>query len=150
MSYANEMPTLVRTDAGLASALRNSVMRLARRLRGQRADNALTLNQLAALATLDRHGSLTLGDLAAHERVQPPSMTRIVSSLEQLGLVARVPHPDDRRQVVISLTEQGAELLAADRRRRDAWLAQQLKTLTPDERDILRKAVPILERLAIA
>jgi DNA-binding MarR family transcriptional regulator len=137
-----------RTDAGLASTLRISVMRLARRLRAERVHGTLTLSQLATLGTLDRHGPMTLGELAAHERVQPPSMTRIVTGLEEYGLVVREHHAIDRRLVIVHLTEEALGLIAADRRRRDAWLARGLRELTPDEHDALRRAVPVLEKLA--
>jgi DNA-binding MarR family transcriptional regulator len=137
-----------RTHAGLASTLRISVMRLARRLRAERADETLTLSQLATLGTLDRHGRMTLGELAAHERVQPPSMTRIISGLEERGLVVREPHQTDRRLVIVRLTDEAAQLLTADRRRRDAWLARRLRDLSPEEHDALRRAVPVLEKLA--
>jgi len=128
--------------------LRISVMRLARRLRAERVDGTLTLSQLATLGTLDRHGPMTLGELAAHERVQPPSMTRIVTGLEENGLVAREHHAIDRRLVIVHLTEEALGLIAADRRRRDAWLARGLRELTPDEHEALRRAVPVLEKLA--
>jgi DNA-binding MarR family transcriptional regulator len=140
--------TVARTQAGLASTLRISVMRLARRLRSERTDETLTLSQLATLGTLDRHGPMTLGELAAHERVQPPSMTRIVTGLEDRGLVVREPHVSDRRLVIVRLTAEALALLTIDRRRRDAWLARRLRELTPDEHKTLRRAVPILEKLA--
>jgi DNA-binding MarR family transcriptional regulator len=140
--------TVARTQAGLASTLRISVMRLARRLRSERTDETLTLSQLATLGTLDRHGPMTLGELAAHERVQPPSMTRIVTGLEDRGLVVREPHVSDRRLVIVRLTAEALALLTIDRRRRDAWLARRLRELTPDEHETLRRAVPILEKLA--
>ena len=135
-------------DAGLASGLRLAVMRLARRMRGERADTALTLSQLAALATLERSGPLTPGELAAAERVRPPSMTRLAASLEADGLVSRRDHPTDGRQVLLAVTEQGAALLREDRRRRDAWLAQRLRELDHDEREVLRRAAVLLDRLA--
>ena len=135
-------------DPALASRLRLSVMRLGRRLRQQRPDDRLTPSQIAALATLDRNGALTLGELAACEHVQPPSMTRITGALEELGLVTRTPHPTDRRQVLLAPTPEGSRLLAEDRRRRDAWLCHRFKDLTQEELDILRAAAPILERLA--
>lgn len=150
MSYANDMPILTAADAALSSALRMSVMRLARRLRGQRSEIPLTLTQLATLSTLDRHGALSPGELAAHERVQPPSMTRVVAALESQGFVERRPHATDRRQAVVSVTERGRTLLREDRRRRDAWLSQRLQELTPEERALLRAAAPVLERLADA
>ena len=137
-------------DSALSSALRISVMRLSRRLRAERSDTALTLNQLSALAILDRHGSLSLGELAAHERVQPPSMTRTVDCLRDLGLITRTANATDRRQVVIAISAAGVHLLTEDRRRRDAWLACRLRELSPAERDVLRAAAPILERLAQA
>jgi len=125
-------------------------MRLSRRLRAERSDTALTLNQLSALAILDRHGSLSLGELAAHERVQPPSMTRTVDCLQDLGLITRTANATDRRQVVIAISAAGVHLLTEDRRRRDAWLACRLRELSPAERDVLRAAAPILERWAQA
>jgi len=143
------MPTLnVRTDPGLASELRLGVMRLARRLRLERSDDAMSLNQLAVMGTLERHGRLTVGQLAAHEKVRPPSMTRTVACLQESGHVQRAPHETDGRQVVVELTEVGRARVLADRRRRDAWMAQRLKELTKAERDVLRAAAPILDRLA--
>ena len=152
MTYANDMPTVekvARTDAGLASELRLSVMRLRRRLANERhPDNELSLNQMAVLGALYRNGDLTVGELAAHERVQPPSMTRTVNCLEEGGYVARRPHETDGRQVLVALTGSGRETVLADRARRDAWLAMRLRHLTPEERAVLRRAAPILERLA--
>src|SRR3954447_1136788 len=152
MSYANDMPTVekvARTDAGLASELRLSVMRLRRRLAGERhPDNELSMNQMAVLGCLVRNGgAMTVGELAAAERVQPPSMTRTVNCLQESGDVVRRPHESDGRQVVVELADQGRERVLADRARRDAWLAQRLRELTADERAILRKAAPILDRL---
>lgn len=153
MSYANDMPTvekIARTDAGLAAELRLSVMRLRRRLANERhPDNELSLNQMAVLGCLHRNGgALTVGELAAAERVQPPSMTRTVNCLEQSGDVVRRPHESDGRQVVVQLSDAGRARLLADRDRRTAWLARRLGELTPDERAILRRAAPILEDLA--
>ncbi len=151
MSYANDMPTVekvARTDAGLAAELRLSVMRLRRRLANERhPDNELSMNAMAVLGALYRNGELTVGDLAAHERVRPPSMTRTVTCLEDGGYVNRRPHDTDGRQVVVTLTDDGKATLLADRRRRDEWLAQQLRALTPHERAVLREAAPILEKL---
>jgi DNA-binding MarR family transcriptional regulator len=140
------MPTA--TDTALASTLRLSVMRLARRMRAQRADTMLTLSQLAALSTLDRHGALSPGELAAHEKISPPSMTRLLGVLETGGLVARTAHPTDRRQVLLAVSPAGQALLKEDRRRRDVWLAQRLQDLPADELQVLRRAAGILDRLA--
>ena len=117
-------------DADTARALRLGVMRLARRLRVERDSNDLTFNQLAALGTLRRCGPLTVGEIAAYENVKPPSMTRTVAYLEERGLVTRRPSATDGRQVVVDLTTAAERVLDADRRRRDAWLAQRLGALT--------------------
>ena len=155
MSYANDMPSpekIARTDTGLASALRISVARLTRRLRSERdPDNELLpVGQLSVLGLLNRFGDRTVGELAALERVQPPSMTRTVNCLDEGGYVVRRKSESDGRQVVVALSEQGKQTLANDRRRRDAWLAQRLRELTPQERSVLREAAPIIERLAQA
>ena len=144
-----------RSDPGLATALRISVSRLARRLRVERAAAALgepdlSETQLAALATLERHGAMTPGELAEHEKVQPPSMTRVISALVDSQLVRREPHVSDRRQVVLTATDAGRDLVIRARRRREEWLARRLKELPPAERATLRAAAPILEKLSQA
>jgi DNA-binding MarR family transcriptional regulator len=149
----NVTATQTRSDAGLATALRISVSRLARRLRVERQAEGLTSlsdTQLAALAVLESHGAMTPGELAEHEKVQPPSMTRVIAVLEERSLVMRAPHPTDRRQVVLTVTEEGRALVVQARKRRDAWLAKRLKELTPEERAILRQAAPVLEKLSQA
>src|ERR1700746_2196877 len=120
-----------RSDAGLATALRISISRLARRLRVERlglggTETVLSDIQLAALAALERHGSMTPGELAEHEKVQPPSMTRVIAVLEERGLVRREPHATDRRQVILTVTADGRELVQRVRRRREAWLRAPL------------------------
>ncbi len=140
-----------RTDSGLASELRISVMRFSRRLRGERdPGNPLSVASLSALGVLFREGECTIGALAAHERVQPPSMTRTVNCLVEEGYAVRRPSETDGRQVLVDLTEQGRQILLADRRRRDAWLARRLEELTPEERATLRAAAPLIQRLATA
>jgi DNA-binding MarR family transcriptional regulator len=146
---AHTLDYVARTDVGLASVLRVSVARLNRRLRSERDPrNELSVGQLSVLGALYRNGDMTIGDLAAVERVQPPSMTRTVNCLEEAGYVTRRPHETDGRQVVVSLAEKGEQTLAADRRRRDAWLARRLRELTSDERTVLRAAAPLIARLA--
>ncbi len=150
MSYANDM-TAARSaaaDIDLTGALRLASMRLARRLRVERGSDDFTLSQLAVLGTLDRHGPSTVGELANIERVKPPSMTRIVNSLVESGMVTRRPHETDGRQVVVDLTDDARAVLAEDRRRRNAWLAQRLAELTADERELLGRVAPLLDRLA--
>ncbi|MGY1736544.1 MarR family winged helix-turn-helix transcriptional regulator [Geodermatophilus sp. SYSU D00684] len=134
--------------AALAHDLRLAVMRFSRRLRNQRVDTSVTLTHLAALSTIQRHGAMSPGELAAHERVQPPSMTRVVVALEGMGLVTRTPHPTDGRQVVIDLTPAAETLLAEEARAREAWLSGRLQRLTPQQRATLREAAEIMEELA--
>lgn len=150
MSYANDMPTAdLRTDTGLASELRAGVMRLRRRLISERhPDNDLSISQMVVLGLLVRTGEQTVGDLARAERVQPPSMTRLLASLEGLGLVVRTGHPTDGRQVLLTASEAGVALLREDRRRREAWLAQRLAELDAEDREVLRRAAAVLDRLA--
>ncbi len=143
--------SVTRTDAGLASQLRVSVARLARRLRNERdPGNPLGVGAISVLGVLLRHGEQTVGQLAAHERVQPPSMTRTVSCLVDDGYAARRPSETDGRSTLVEISEKGRQMLLADRRRREAWLARQLKDLTPDERELLRQVAPLIERLATA
>ncbi|MET9250471.1 MarR family winged helix-turn-helix transcriptional regulator [Nonomuraea sp. NPDC051941] len=140
--------TDLRSDAGLASALRVSMARLTRRLRRQAAAHSLTPTQFATLAAVERHSGITPGELAELEKVQPPSMTRVIAALEERGLVSRSPHPTDRRQVTVTVTEAAEKLLKEERRRKEAWLTQRLKELSPEERSVLRQAAPILEKLS--
>ena len=134
--------------AALAHDLRLAVMRLSRRLRNQRVDTSVTLTHLAALSTLQRDGPMSPGELAGHERVQPPSMTRVVVALEGMGLVSRTPHPTDGRQVVIGLTQPAEELLSAEARAREAWLSGRLQELSAEDREVLREAAEIMDQLA--
>src|ERR1700744_6714962 len=133
--------------------MRNSISRLALRLGVEqrlglgRTDVVLSDIQLAALAALERHDSMTPGELAEHEKVQPPSMTRVIAVLEERGLVRREPHATDRRQVILTVTGDGRDLVQRVRRRREAWLAQRLQELSPDDRQILRAAAPILAKI---
>lgn len=138
-----------RDRAGLAEDLRISIARLSRRLR-QQVGGRLSVTQHAALAALDKHGPMSPRELAEHERVQPPSMTRVIAALEAEGMLERSPHLTDGRQVVLKPTAAGHEFLKEQRRRKEAWLNQRLGELTPAERAILRQAAPILEKLSKA
>ena len=133
--------------AHLASAFRIAVMRLSRRLRSERSDETLGLSQLSALSTLMRTGPLSPTALAELERIQPPSMTRVITVLEERELVARAPHPSDRRQSVIEITDTGKAIVLEDRRRRAAWLARRFETLTAEEQQQLAEVLPIIERI---
>ncbi|WP_315986312.1 MarR family winged helix-turn-helix transcriptional regulator [Streptomyces sp. OR43] len=121
---------------------------LARRLKHQRVDESLSPTEMSVLGTLARCGSATPGELARKEHVQPPSMTRIVALLEAKGLVRLEPHPDDRRQKMVSQTEQAEAMLAESRSKRNAWLTTLAEGLDEDEWETLRNAAPVLEKLA--
>jgi DNA-binding MarR family transcriptional regulator len=119
---------------------------LVRRLR---VESSFPISQVAVLARLDRDGPQTASDLAAAERVRPQSMAQTVAELQTTGLVARRPHPLDRRRILIELTGEGGTALADDRRRREGWLAHAIETeLSPEERETLARAVPLIRRLA--
>jgi len=107
----------------------------------------LSDSQLAALAALEKR-TMTPGELAEYEKVQPPSITRVIASLEERGLIQRMPHSSDRRQVVLTVTDQGRDVVRQVRQLREAWLARRLRDLTSAERAVLREAVPILEKLS--
>jgi DNA-binding MarR family transcriptional regulator len=134
------------SQADLAIRLRHVIARTARRLR-QEAGEGLSPSQSAALATIDRHGPLTPSELAARERIQRPTATRVIARLEAAGLVDRTRDPDDRRSSVVGLTPAGRELLARVRTRKDAYLSRRLRDLDADERATLDRAAAILERV---
>jgi len=133
-------------SAALASTLRTSVLRLGRRLR-RHAPADLTPAQMSALATVRRDPGITLSGLAAHERVQPPTMTRVVDALVAKDLVERSVCADDRRVSRLRATDAGRELVDSVRRRRDAYLASRLAALTDEERAVLARAATLLDRL---
>jgi DNA-binding MarR family transcriptional regulator len=140
----SEMPP---GQAELASALRISLLRAARRLRSQRVNTAVTLSQLSALATVCKSGPLSAGEIAAIERVQPPSMTKILASLENAGWVVRSSHPDDRRQSIIEITPAGRDLLADETKARDEWLAKRLVEFSAEDLRKVGEAVEVLDKL---
>jgi DNA-binding MarR family transcriptional regulator len=135
------------SDARLAADLSLAVMRLARQLRFRNASSPISLTQLSALTTLANEGAMTPGALAIRERVRPPSMTRVIASLAEEGLVDRAPHPVDGRQVLVSVSGAGAELVKAARRARQEWLAERLATLDDGQRDALRNAADLISTL---
>jgi DNA-binding MarR family transcriptional regulator len=141
------MTGTARTDLG--GALRLAVLRLSRRLRQEAVGSSeVTPSQLSALTTLAKHGELTLGELAAIERIAPPSMTRIAGRLESSGLLERRPDAADRRVARVAISDAGNEVLRQTRRRGDAFVTARLARLSAEEKDILAAAVPLLERLA--
>jgi DNA-binding MarR family transcriptional regulator len=134
------------TDALLAARLRLVLGRLARHLRRQTGDD-LSPSLVSALVTIEHHGPLTLGQIAAHEMVTPPSVTRMVGTLEARGLVRRETDAVDRRVARVSLTGEGRRALARARTRKTAYLARRLHKLDAGERAALEQALPVLERL---
>ena len=136
----------VTSQTELAARLRLVVMRLARRLR-QQAPEALSPSQLSVLSTLESHGALTPTELAAAERVKPPTITRVAAILEEAGLVRRKSDPGDRRSSRMELTARGRELIERDRRRKTAYLAKQIAKLSEEEVRALNRAVELIERM---
>ena len=134
------------TAAEIAARLRLSTTRLARQLR-QESGAGLTPSQLSALAVISNHGPLTLGALAEHERVAPPSITKVVSKLECDGLVTRAPDPADRRVCRVAISPEGSALLEESRRRKTAWLTARISELDPDRQRRLADALDVLDEL---
>ncbi|WP_059016873.1 MarR family transcriptional regulator [Mycobacterium sp. M26] len=134
-------------DVRLAGDLSLAVVRLARQLRFRRVESTVTLSQLSALATLAKEGAMTPGALAVRERVRPPSMTRVIGSLTDLGLVERTAHPADGRQVLVAVSPSGADLVDSERQASQEWLSKRLATLAPEDRDILLRAADLMTAL---
>jgi DNA-binding MarR family transcriptional regulator len=143
------MPAAAQQDtAQLAALLRGPLLRVTRLIRLQRVDVSVTLAQVSALAALERVGPMSAGELAVFERVQPPSMTKVLANLEERGFLRRDPHPTDKRQAVIGLTDAGRAFLESERTSRTAWLATRLEALAPHERAALYAVIPLLDKLA--
>ena len=140
MSVAND-------HADLASRLRLAITRTARRLRQQQGDASLSPTLVAALSTIERRGPLTPSELAEIERVQRPTVTRIVARLGEAGLIERTTDEHDRRVARLQVTGDGRKLLRALRTRKTAYLAKRIDKLDPNEREVLERAAEILERM---
>ena len=148
------------TNDTLAGDLRLAVLRLNRCLRhyrvdsdpaghalGQQPDPHPTLSELSALSALHLHGAMTPGTLATLEQITPPSMTRTIGSLEAAGLINRSPHPIDRRHAILTITTTGADYLRHEIDAREQWLRHHLTELNDTDRDTLRAAITLLDRL---
>jgi DNA-binding MarR family transcriptional regulator len=133
-------------QADLSPRLRLAITRTARRLR-QEADAGLSPSLTAALATLERHGPITPSRLAEIERIQRPTVTRLLASLEQDGLVERAADPDDGRVSHVSVTKEGRALVRKLRSRKNAYLSKRLRHLEDEELETLERATAILERI---
>ena len=141
-SEAPNTPSEIREE--LAPRLRWTVTRLARRLR-QEAGTDLGPSQVAALATIERHGPLSPSELAEAERIKRPTATRILRHLEDAGLVERVKDPDDGRSSIVSITGGGRTHLKRLRARKTAYLASRLDRLDAEDRRTLERAAELLE-----
>jgi len=130
----------------LAAELRVAVMRTSRRLRAEAASREISPGQYSVLAGI-LHSPLTVGQLAAREQIQAPSMTRIVNALAAAELVSREENPEDRRQVLVRITETGSAALLRARSKRTAWLAKRVAALTPQQRATLHEAAVILQEM---
>jgi DNA-binding MarR family transcriptional regulator len=133
-------------DTELAARLRDALARTGRRLR-QEARTGLSPSLLMALASIEREGPLTPSELALRERIQRPTVTRILARLEEGGLVSRAPDPADRRSSLVTATPAGRALLAESRTRKDAFLSARLDELSPEDRATLAQAAVLLERM---
>jgi DNA-binding MarR family transcriptional regulator len=146
-SYAHaDLPGV--TVPELATMLRPLLLRVTRNLRSQRVDGSVTLAELAALHTVRKDGPMTARELADREGVRPPTMSKVLAKLEGLKLITREPHPTDKRQFLLVVTEAGADFVEAENRSRTAWLSKQLSSLTQEERMLLLMAVPVLAKIA--
>jgi DNA-binding MarR family transcriptional regulator len=138
-------------DLAAAQAVRRATLRLSRRLQAERDERAMSLTKISVLGHLLRKGPMSAGALAAADRLQPQSLTRVLAELERDGLIERTWDTKDRRQRRFSLTDAGRAAGAADMRRRDEWLARAIgQTLTPVERDLVVLAAELIDRLAEA
>lgn len=146
MAPKTAAPVTTEPLAEVASRLRMAVMRLSRRLR-QHAPGGITPSQLSALTTVVAEGRITLSQLAVAERVQPPSITRVVDVLVTDGYATRTQSEEDRRVAWVESTPTGRALVEAVRRQRDAYLAQRLSTLSPEDVAVLARAAALLEEL---
>ena len=132
-----------------AGVLRRAVMGLGRRLRAERPPDSLSATKLALLGHLYRRGPTAGVVLAELERIQPQSLTRVLADLVEAGLVSRRPDPDDGRRQLLEITPDGRATLTGDMQMRDAWLAKAMDSeLSDAERELLRTAAKLMERLA--
>ena len=142
------MPTVQPITRVEIARLRVALLRIGRQLR-KRGSSGLTPSQASALSVLERRGAVSLGELARLEQVGKSTVTRLVAKLERQGLLDRHVNAQDRRSTVVELTPHGRVLMADSHRRSDLHLSEQVAGLTPEERDLLQAALPVLERLVV-
>jgi DNA-binding MarR family transcriptional regulator len=133
---------------GEVEHVRRGVIHLARRLRAERSEDAMSSGKLSILGHLIRRGPMTPGELAAAEFVKPQSLTRVLAELEGEGLAARRPHGSDGRRSVLAITDAGYQAVADDVAGRDRWLAVAMGSLSEAERGMLVLAATLMDQLA--
>ncbi len=136
-----------RDDTELATRLRFALIPLVRLLRQQNGPD-LSAGQASALATINRHGPITVGELAEAERVSSPMITKIAKGLEEQGLVTRTTDQADRRVTRLEITPEGSHRLERSRHRKNAWLATRFGTLDADDLAAVEAIIPVLEKLS--
>ena len=145
---ATEGQTAEAEEAVLGGQLRSAVGRLYRRFRSERPEGSLGDAALAVLSRLHKHGPQTLTELSEHDRVSPASMSQIVNRLTSAGYAVRTRDPADGRKVLFSATAEGDELAGAARAQRNAWLEEQLRALSAEDRAAIARATALLSRMA--
>ena len=145
---ATEGQTAEAEEADLGGQLRSAVGRLYRRFRSERPEGSLGDAALAVLSRLHKRGPQTLTELSEHDRVSPASMSQIVNRLTSAGYAVRTRDPADGRKVLFSATAEGDELAGAARAQRNAWLEEQLRALSPEDRAAIARATELLSRMA--
>lgn len=137
------------SDDEVASRLRLAVGRLNRRIRIDGSESLPPL-QLSTLVTVEQHGPLRLSELARREGVAAPTMSRVLSALDEQGMVERAADPGDARGVLVSVSAAGLARLREIRSQRTALVARRLDRLDAAQRAALEAALPALEALLVA
>ena len=149
MTQSDDFTETMQGAGATAGVVRRGVTALSRRFRAARLNHGVSPSKLTVLSRLRRAGPLTSSRLAALERIQPQSLTRLIGDLEDRGLVRRRPDLQDRRQILIEITPEAVELLRNDARAQDTWLTEcMMRVLTPTEAEILKMAAALMEKLA--
>jgi DNA-binding MarR family transcriptional regulator len=134
--------------ADLGGQVRSAIGRLYRRFRSERPEGSLGDTALEVLTRLHKHGPQTLTELSEHDRVSPASMSQTVNRLTSAGYAVRTRDPGDGRKVLFSATAEGDELASAARAQRNAWLDEQLRALSAEDRAAIARAAALLSSIA--
>ncbi|WP_393072636.1 MarR family winged helix-turn-helix transcriptional regulator [Streptomyces sp. LN704] len=146
--HATEVRSAEVEEADLGGQVRSAVGRLYRRFRSERPEGGLGDVALEVLTRLHKRGPQTLTELSAHDRVSPASMSQTVNRLTSAGYAVRTSDPDDRRKVLFRATTEGDELADATRAQRNAWLDEQLRALSAEDRAVIARAAALLSDIA--